>query len=99
MCANQKALRHGTSWHLERKLCLCLAVEQTQAGLNWKASCVDPCSVSHKETHTAVPSEDRVGGSAIQGPVRDTRPLLPVLVNAAKKETMQTWGLSTAVLY
>lgn len=69
--------------------CLCLAVEQTQAYLNWKASCVDPCRVSHKEGDTAVPSEDRVGGSAIRGPVRD----------AAGKETMQTWVLSTAVLY
>lgn len=34
-----------------------------------------------------------------QGPVRDTRSLLLVLVNDAQKETMQTWALSTAVLY
>lgn len=33
-----------------------------------------------------MPSEDTVGGSAIQGPVRDTRPLLPDLVNARRWE-------------
>lgn len=76
-----------------------MAVELTRAYLNWKVSCIDPCRVSHKEGDTAVPSEDRVGGSVIQRPVRDTRSLLPVLVNAAGKDTMQTWALSTAVFY
>jgi hypothetical protein len=34
-----------------------------------------------------------------QGPVRDTKAPSSVLVNDARKETMQTWALSTAVLY
>lgn len=58
-----------------------------------------PCRVSHKEGDMAVPSEDRVGGSAIQEPVRDTRSLLQVLANAVGKETTQICALSTAVLY
>lgn len=56
------------------------------------------CSPLQGESQT-VPSEGRVEGSAGQGPVRDTRSLLPVLVNAAGKETLQAWALSTAVLY
>lgn len=92
--ANQGA--HGRSWRLEWTRTRPVSGSGADTGLHELEGKL--CSPLQGESQTA-PSEGRVEGSAGQGPVRDTRSLLPVLVNAAGKETLQAWALSTAVLY